>query len=190
MGKNRHWKPKSWKDDPRKKLAVAAVQKWLSQRGVEFQGGVAPRQIRDALLAHSEVPSSLKADMILGLDFIRVCAKLLNISTTAFNPRKRTPITVLTKSETGEFYRSQAWMAIRYKVLAAYGAKCACCGETEGAMHVDHIKPRSKHPNLALEFSNLQVLCEACNMGKGNRDDTDWRTQEQAMKAAYRSTIS
>lgn len=190
MGKKRQWKATSWKDDPRKKLAVAAVQKWLSQRGVEFQGKPGPRQIRDALLAHSEVPSGLKADMILGKEFIKVCAKLLNVSTTAFNPRKRTPIIALAKPETGEFYRSQAWVALRYKVLTAYGAKCACCGETNGAMHVDHIKPRSKHPHLALEFSNLQVLCEACNMGKGNRDETDWRAKESAMNAAFKGTIN
>ena len=42
-------------------------------------------------------------------------------------------------------------------------------------LNVDHIKPRKKYPKLALDVDNLQVLCNECNHGKGNRDDTDWR---------------
>jgi hypothetical protein len=42
-------------------------------------------------------------------------------------------------------------------------------------LHVDHIKSRSKHPDLALEITNLQVLCADCNIGKSNTDETDWR---------------
>ena len=49
------------------------------------------------------------------------------------------------------------------------------CGSTE-RIHVDHIKPRSKYPELELDINNLQVLCEDCNIGKSNIDETDWRT--------------
>lgn len=42
-------------------------------------------------------------------------------------------------------------------------------------MHVDHIKPFSRYPELAMKLSNLQLLCEDCNQGKGVRDETDWR---------------
>jgi 5-methylcytosine-specific restriction endonuclease McrA len=42
-------------------------------------------------------------------------------------------------------------------------------------MHVDHIKPRSKYPALELAEDNLQVLCELCNIGKSNTNETDWR---------------
>jgi len=42
-------------------------------------------------------------------------------------------------------------------------------------MHVDHIRPRSKSPSLELDPDNLQVLCKACNLGKSNLDDTDFR---------------
>lgn len=45
-------------------------------------------------------------------------------------------------------------------------------------MHVDHIKPRSKYPALELVLSNLQVLCEDCNLGKLAHDETDWRPLE------------
>jgi len=74
-----------------------------------------------------------------------------------------------------EFYITREWRQLRYKVLTQYGTKCQCCGETKGYIHVDHIKPRSLFPELELDQNNLQVLCEACNIGKSNQDTTDWR---------------
>ncbi len=64
------------------------------------------------------------------------------------------------------------------EVLAEHGARCQCCGArpSDGVMiHVDHIKPRKLFPELALSRDNLQVLCEVCNHGKGNWNQTDWR---------------
>lgn len=79
-----------------------------------------------------------------------------------------------------QFFRSLAWLELRYKVLKHYGARCMCCGHTgrTRTLQVDHIKPRIKFPELALEFSNLQVLCKQCNQGKGFKDQTDWRVGE------------
>ncbi len=82
------------------------------------------------------------------------------------------------------FLESYAWRKLRMKVLKAYGARCQCCGRSrlhDVVIHVDHIKPRRKHPELALEFSNLQVLCDECNHGKGNWDETDWREPQLAV---------
>jgi hypothetical protein len=45
-------------------------------------------------------------------------------------------------------------------------------------MHVDHIKPRSKYPDLELSRQNLQVLCEDCNLGKSNKYEDDWRNSD------------
>lgn len=77
------------------------------------------------------------------------------------------------------FYYSREWRTLRYEALRKHGAACQCCGATAISsgrpMHVDHIKPRSRFPELELSLSNLQVLCEDCNMGKGGRDQTDWR---------------
>lgn len=42
-------------------------------------------------------------------------------------------------------------------------------------MNVDHVKPRKLFPHLALDVDNLQILCDACNHGKSNWDQTDWR---------------
>jgi len=73
------------------------------------------------------------------------------------------------------FYLSKRWKALRYDVLLKYGRTCMLCGVIAKPPHIDHIKPRSKFPELAYEVSNLQVLCADCNEGKGNRDQTDFR---------------
>lgn len=83
----------------------------------------------------------------------------------------------ISKSESIEFYSSPEWRRLRYRAIIKYGRRCVCCGTTKGQVHVDHIKPRSKFTNLALDIRNLQVLCEDCNMGKGAWDQTDWRGQ-------------
>ena len=66
--------------------------------------------------------------------------------------------------------------AMRWQVFQRDGWKCVACGRTshDGAiLHVDHIVPRSKGGPDTLE--NFQTLCETCNIGKSNRDDTDLR---------------
>ena len=76
------------------------------------------------------------------------------------------------------FLKSFEWRKVRMQALKRYGAQCQCCGATPAhglMMHVDHIKPRKTHPKLALDLDNLQILCEVCNHGKSNWDDTDWR---------------
>lgn len=87
---------------------------------------------------------------------------------------------VMPKSKgSGEgFYVSIEWRNLRYMALKLLGARCQCCGASakDGVrIHVDHIKPRSTHPHLALCLSNVQILCDDCNFGKGNWDSTDWR---------------
>lgn len=86
----------------------------------------------------------------------------------AMKPKRKAP----------NFYMSKAWRELRYQVLKENNGRCTLCGHgaRDGMpLHVDHIFPRSKFPKLALEKTNLQVLCEDCNMGKSNKDTTDWR---------------
>ncbi len=74
-----------------------------------------------------------------------------------------------------KFLRSSEWKALRAMVLARYGAICMACGQ-DSLIQVDHIKPKSTHPHLALDESNLQVLCWPCNKLKwANGDETDYR---------------
>lgn len=70
------------------------------------------------------------------------------------------------------------WQRVRYFALKESNGCCSLCGRSprDGVkLHVDHIKPKSKYPELKYEVSNLQVLCCDCNMGKSNKDETDWR---------------
>lgn len=80
------------------------------------------------------------------------------------------------------FYESKEWRRLRYRVIKKYEAACMACGRSKKnhgvVIHVDHIKPRSKHPDLSLHFNNLQLLCEDCNLGKGNKCEVDWRPDE------------
>ncbi|WP_434670333.1 HNH endonuclease [Klebsiella sp. B345] len=77
------------------------------------------------------------------------------------------------------FYNSREWRALRYQALKKYGGACSACGRSAAkhgvVIHVDHIKPRSKYPHLALRLDNLQLLCHECNLAKGNRDEIKWR---------------
>lgn len=82
------------------------------------------------------------------------------------------------KVERTGFYWSREWRDLRYRRIKASGGKCQACGrgKKDGSIiHIDHIKPRSKYPELELDFDNTQVLCDDCNLGKSNTDETDWR---------------
>jgi hypothetical protein len=76
---------------------------------------------------------------------------------------------LITAGKSG-FYETDEWRSLRYEVLKKYDGRCQCCGERPSAgnpLHVDHIKPRSKYPELSFIESNL---------GKSNTDQTDWRS--------------
>lgn len=68
--------------------------------------------------------------------------------------------------------------AIRWQVFQRDQWKCVSCGRNShnGAiLHVDHIVPRSRGGLDSLD--NYQTLCDACNIGKSNRDATDLRNK-------------
>jgi len=67
-----------------------------------------------------------------------------------------------------QFYNSTDWRQIREEALSTYENICVQCESTEN-LAVDHIYPRSKFPEKALELSNTQILCLRCNSAKGNR---------------------
>ncbi|MGB6544925.1 MAG: HNH endonuclease signature motif containing protein [Candidatus Acidiferrales bacterium] len=58
---------------------------------------------------------------------------------------------------------------LRALVLMRDGARCRLCGavpDDDVRLHVDHVKPWSKGGETVLE--NLQILCNVCNIGKGD----------------------
>jgi hypothetical protein len=89
------------------------------------------------------------------------------------------------------FYASWEWKKLRYEALQLHGNRCQCCGwrpgDTEhGRLVVDHIKPRRKYPELELELSNLQCLCNDCNMGKSDIHEDDFRDLEDWFSSLMR----
>ena len=75
------------------------------------------------------------------------------------------------------FYKSKEWKQARYRALLAQGNQCQLCGATSksGPLEVDHIRPRTIHPELCLDQTNLQILCNQCHAAKGIRYADDCR---------------
>ena len=79
--------------------------------------------------------------------------------------------------KSNEFLSTYEWRELRQKVFLKYGNYCMCCGakaKDDVYLCVDHIKPRKKYPELALDLNNLSILCNSCNHGKANWHSTDW----------------
>ena len=93
------------------------------------------------------------------------------------------------RKKVDSFYSSREWLSVRYEVLKRDKGICQCCGISakDGAvMNVDHIKPKWKYPELALDKNNLQTLCARCNQGKWGLDETDWR---DPLEAEFRAVV-
>ena len=108
--------------------------------------------------------------------------KIMVIGKKAKKRNKKKTRQKLNRSDSKSFYVSKEWRRVRYRVIKKYEGACMACGRSKKehgiVIHVDHIKPRSKHPNLALHINNLQLLCEDCNLGKSNKCEVDWRPDE------------
>lgn len=173
---------------PREREACALL-------GIRYPDGTTPRkkqQARKALISWfktgnrivtkpywAEVVDQARAQRA---NYQREDIKLLSsASRFAGQHVKKINPTQFADANSDAFLSSYEWRRVRMFVLKRDGAKCACCGATPSdgvRMNVDHIKPRKLFPQLALEPTNLQVLCEVCNHGKGNWDCTDWRPAE------------
>lgn len=69
--------------------------------------------------------------------------------------------------ESPDFYHSEAWKWTRLRLLKKTRPKCAHCGRRGSAiLTIDHIIPRDVRPDLALETSNLEVICYTCKSRK------------------------
>ena len=69
-----------------------------------------------------------------------------------------------------KFMNSREWKKLRTEFMAESEKVCVRCGATE-ELQADHIKPKSKYPELALDKTNLQVLCWECNKKKSTKED-------------------
>ena len=78
------------------------------------------------------------------------------------------------------FYLTKAWESVRKQALTRDGYRCAhcqvlCLGKKRNkpSPHVDHIKPRKQHPELALDIANLRTLCHSCHSKVSAYDKQD-----------------
>lgn len=66
-----------------------------------------------------------------------------------------------------KFLDTQAWRDLRAAFVEAH-PYCQHCYPEQlvAAEDVDHILPRRTHPELALDWNNLQSLCKTCHLDK------------------------
>lgn len=157
----------------RKKVHYKVLTRVAHSMGM--QGGISPSVLARAIEQKMDWPLRGKYETIERY----VAEGHAPLVKKARTPEKRPWVPTFAGDVNGDaFLSSYEWRRIRLVVLKRDGRRCACCGaspETGAVMHVDHIKPRKLFPHLALDPDNLQVLCAACNHGKGNWDMTDFR---------------
>lgn len=77
-----------------------------------------------------------------------------------------------------QFLRTFEWRTLRYDFLKGKKSRCEACGRNPRdhsiVINVDHIYPRRKYPQWAMEARNLQMLCDDCNHGKANGFEMRW----------------
>ncbi|MEL7334424.1 MAG: HNH endonuclease [Cyanobacteria bacterium J06560_2] len=64
------------------------------------------------------------------------------------------------------------WKREQYRWQKGRCIVCQCSVDLKGS-HIDHIQPLITHPHLAIEPSNLRILCADCNLSKGARTSTE-----------------
>lgn len=165
----------------------AVIEKVTGQR--PFEGETLPEAISRIAKAFRTQDSDKRAAIIASLQQEEILA-LFAGGRQAREPRLARPSKTKVKPRAptvgakDEFYKSWEWRTLRMRVLKEHGRSCQCCGAAPGMtaasgepvrICVDHIKPLSKFWHLRLDRTNLQVLCDECNQGKGNWDETDFR---------------
>ena len=168
---------------------------------VECGGSATVRQIAQAVLSNDEsqlhyYEQRIKQMPVEVLNKHGVLARdgeLVSLNLKKSSLKEKSELLMLCEQKMREFVQDNddIWdsrfatapvsTGVRYEVLKRANKRCELCGVQEGdegyedrlPLHIDHIVPRSKGGSN--EIDNLQVLCRACNLGKSNRDDTDFR---------------
>lgn len=139
------------------------IDKYLTQAENEYSG----RPVEEILL-----PYKVKSEKILDEQKTQISTmnqelKVMNRTITE-NISELMGNKKLTFILSDDFYNSTDWIQIRDQAFNRGPRVCRYCGSTDD-LTVDHIKPRSKYPELALTVNNTQILCRSCNSSKGNR---------------------
>lgn len=76
----------------------------------------------------------------------------------------------MSRNVPGDPLKTWKWRQLQQKILKRDDYECSVCGEF--ANTVDHIKPRSKFPELMFDEDNLVAMCASHNSSKGNREQS------------------
>ncbi len=155
-------------------LIIIAVPVWFffrrRRRSREGQASAPKVQEPKADQARKDY-AEFKAQFEEELDEVEGVPPLYDFSQEEGYDRRKASSYVARKTERQHIPRS-----LSYDVKKRDNRTCRLCGAKapDVELHIDHIVPLSKGGETTLD--NLQVLCADCNLGKGDRDDTDWRT--------------
>lgn len=154
--------------------------RWLKSKGLHKGNVLDKETTKRKVMDYSpdDTKEIFSLENINDKDKFKVLCKRLGIGD--YIKKKEKAKNTYSKKESDDFLASYEWRSLRMVVIKKYGNRCMCCGaipskDNDVVINVDHIKPRKTHPELALEVTNLQILCSPCNHGKGNWDSTDWR---------------
>lgn len=174
-------------EDDIPKSQTETIGDWLHRWGFLFfwvSGYFVARAISDAVFPFEEW-TALFWFVILAWCFGLPLAGMIIIDQVLAEPRREREERIESRivelaedrkqkiEEAEQFYSSPEWNMLRRQVIKQKGRVCAECGIRiikNSDVTVDHIKPRSKYPDLALNLENLRVLCRSCNSLKGNRE--------------------
>ena len=153
----------------------AALIGHLQQNGVSLDWAVSNKDLAEMseIFLRRQPPKE-------GEPFSTVTGRLRLLS-EAVKPDKQDRYSAENWRRVSEFYESPQWRRVRYDALKKNDGRCELCGRSKHdgiVLNVDHIKNIRDNWGLRLKQDNLQVLCNECNHGKGNRDDTDWRQND------------
>jgi hypothetical protein len=177
------------------KMRMSHVYQPLLIRTLLMAGGTATlRQVAVAFLMEDESQIAFYEERIKRMPLpvlrrhgiVRRDGDLLSLEAPKLTFQQAAALRALCERRIGEFLDARGvspWdyrmlevdlvpTSARYEVLRRAGGRCQLCHTTERPLHVDHIVPRSKGGTN--ELSNLQALCDECNLGKSNRDATDF----------------
>lgn len=65
-----------------------------------------------------------------------------------------------------KFYNSKEWKTVRTEAFIRDNYTCVDCGQVGHQLEANHIKPRSRFPELALVLDNIETLCKKCHDSK------------------------
>ncbi|MFM2386130.1 MAG: hypothetical protein RL660_887 [Bacteroidota bacterium] len=123
---------------------------------------------------------SLGVEPNIGNDIDKLEKNLANYYLKYFSqndkPSKQNELTDLETVKAIAANKIKVQAGIRWQVFKRDHWQCVSCGRSADdniILHIDHIIPRSKGGKN--EMDNYQTLCETCNVGKSNSDDTDLR---------------